>query len=344
MKSKWKALRSAISIILCASILANSYVFAAGGDTSVSGENAAPETVQDSGVPLEDLEQPPKINEELDEDAVMDSGALRMPEIPGMTDPDKARYGDPVDFGEFYLTYEIGPGAYKTIYTASPVAYYDRDGELRLIDNTLIESSREAESEEPSAPRPARAPAVQDSGFELEDTKDEEETESTEETGEETVYTNDGPVEAEFPEEMEQDAGFSFQTNEYDVELIPMSGDYTKAAVRENAIRYNNVYDGIDVQYTVYGSGVKEDIILNRYVERNSFAYKLKTELDPVLRGGIIYLYEPGADNTPPAAYIEAPRMTDAAGAESTDVELDLRESGSGYIISVNDTTPNAAI
>ena len=240
MKSKWKALRSAISIVLCASILANSYVFAAGGDTVVSGENAAPETVQDSGVPLEDLEQPPKINETLDEDVVMDSGALRMPEIPGMTDPDKARDGDPVDFGEFYLTYEIGPGAYKTIYTASPVAYYGRDGELRLIDNTLIESSREAEPEEPAAPRPARAPAaIQDSGFELEDT--EEETESTEETGEETIYTNDGPVEAEFPEEMEQDTGLMFQANGYDIELIPISGVYTKAAVRENAIHYNDV-------------------------------------------------------------------------------------------------------
>ena len=54
------------------------------------------------------------------------------------------------------------------------------------------------------------------------------------------------------------------------VKLELTDGNYTKAAVKENAVRYNDVFDGVDVQYTLNALGMKEDIILNKYVDKSS--------------------------------------------------------------------------
>ena len=55
-------------------------------------------------------------------------------------------------------------------------------------------------------------------------------------------------------------------------------GNFSKESVSENAIRYNDVYENVDIQYTITNAGVKEDIILLTKDSRNTFYYTLKKD------------------------------------------------------------------
>ena len=54
--------------------------------------------------------------------------------------------------------------------------------------------------------------------------------------------------------------------------------DFNKESVSGNAIRYNDVYRNVDIQYTVKNNGVKEDIILLDKTNRGSFTYSLSSD------------------------------------------------------------------
>ena len=46
--------------------------------------------------------------------------------------------------------------------------------------------------------------------------------------------------------------------------------------LKDNAILYNEVYEGADVQYTVLDSSIKEDIVLQRPTDREVYEYELQ--------------------------------------------------------------------
>ena len=54
-----------------------------------------------------------------------------------------------------------------------------------------------------------------------------------------------------------------------------LEGDFTHPSSLENAVRYNEVFPGVDVQYTAQELMVKEDIILNAPSEHSTFRYLL---------------------------------------------------------------------
>ena len=65
----------------------------------------------------------------------------------------------------------------------------------------------------------------------------------------------------------------------------------------DNAIRYSNVFDNVDFQYTVLGNTIKEDIILLKPQERNEFSYYLKSDsLKFKKQDGCVVAYETSAD------------------------------------------------
>ena len=57
--------------------------------------------------------------------------------------------------------------------------------------------------------------------------------------------------------------------------LVPLEGDFTHPSSLENAVRYNEVFPDVDVQYTAQELMVKEDIILNAPSEHSTFRYLL---------------------------------------------------------------------
>lgn len=132
--------------------------------------------------------------------------------------------------------------------------------------------------------------------------------------------------------------GVSVTANGYTVSLAPLEGDFSRPVVEENAIRFNDVLDGIDIQYTAKEMVLKEDIILLRPVERNAFRYRLDAPgLEARLEDGVLVLYKAGTQQA--MFTILAPVMTDAAGVSSYDVQIHLEETEEGQIVCVTADT-----
>ena len=93
-----------------------------------------------------------------------------------------------------------------------------------------------------------------------------------------TTYRNEnGPMTVLLPEKMSGRRGYTITKGGDSLEIIPEGGDYTLSCVGDNAIRYSDVYENVDVQYTILNGTVKEDIILLEKQDRNNFSYKLKS-------------------------------------------------------------------
>ncbi|MCI8597458.1 MAG: hypothetical protein HFJ10_03305 [Lachnospiraceae bacterium] len=219
-----------------------------------------------------------------------------------------------IETGRYYKIYQKPDGSFRTVYTSTPNVYENEEGEEQLIDNTLV---------------------IQDENHISTYSIEESPSEST---LKDTVYTNAAnDMHTELPAEMDLKAGegLSIETKEGNrLELVPAEGDYSHSIPEENAIRYNQIFDGIDVQYTVKESSVKEDIILLKPSERNSFEYLLKKEgITAQEDHGTIRIYSEGEED--PFAILTAPGMSDEAGAKSSQVSLSLSEEEEAYRITV---------
>lgn len=105
-------------------------------------------------------------------------------------------------------------------------------------------------------------------------------------------------------------------------EELPFAEQITPSKLQADVL-YRNVYDGVDLSYTLYSYNVKETILVNERLDSYAFSFTLDTDgLTPVLLDdGSIELLNEGGE----AVYqIPAPYMVDASGAESTDVSYSL--------------------
>ena len=204
-------------------------------------------------------------------------------------------FGEPVVISEHSKIYQTGDNTFKTVYSEIPNTFKE-NGKQKEYDNTLVLKEKVIGQD---------------------------------------YYTNkQSDIDVKLPSEIKENKGITFEYGKTKVDLIPTEGDYSKAAVKENAILYNDVYDGIDVQYTIHELGLKEDIILNKHVDKSSFTYRLDTHgAEARLENGVINLYEKKSDE--PALTLSAPMMTDADAKICEDVELSLTEEKGEYIITV---------
>ena len=199
---------------------------------------------------------------------------LRLPEADGTEDL-QLLYGEPVETGRNYRTYETPEGTYKTVFTSYANTYME-NGEEKPIDNTLVSGN----------------------GMEGE------------------AYTNkESDVAISFLEEETGETSISVSVNGVEALLKPLEGDYGRSAVLENAIRYNEVFDNIDVQYAAEPNGVKQDIILLAPQERREFTYRLEKEgVYAELVNNCIYLYEKEPSSVSENAVSKAPEEGSDAG------------------------------
>ena len=176
--------------------------------------------------------------------------------------------------------------SYVTVIGPSAHHYLDEEGELQKTDNTL------------------RAGAAARYGL-----------------GSLRYENGNGPMTVSLPEKLSEREGIYIHASGHTLELLPEEGDFTKSLTAENAIRYNDVFPGIDYQYTVLGESLKEDIILLEETDRNTFSYLLRTDgLEAALSENQVILYEENKEE--PVYFLEAPEMEDAAGEMSFGVKL----------------------
>lgn len=150
-------------------------------------------------------------------------------------------------------------------------------------------------------------------------------------------YTVLFPEQLTIPEGTKTDSGITITSGDSQIILYPAEGSFVSSIVRGNAIRYNNVFEGIDYQYTVLGNSVKEDIILLERGEKNSFSYYLDAKgLLASVIDNTLFLYEEGSDPMVDALFVlEAPEMEDAVGEISFGVNLEVSDGGEMYLVTV---------
>ena len=211
--------------------------------------------------------------------------------------------GELIQFNDYFRTYETGDHEYVTMLGGYSGLYQDEDGTILSIDNTL---------EGRGVSRRSRM-AVNPFDY----------------------YQNTaGGWNITIPSKITSDDGIRMEKEEDKIELIPQEGDFSRSIAAENAIRFTNVFDQVDYQYTVLGSTVKEDIILMKPTNRSEFIYKLKIPgMKAAKQGGAIVIYK--TQRSEPVFQLEAPVMMDADGDVSTGLELSLSGNDGTYTVRV---------
>ena len=201
-------------------------------------------------------------------DAVSEINTVTYKKDPTLRNP-KNYYTQPEPEGtlvaadEYSKTYQTSVTEFVTQIGDQSNTYTDSDGNVQLVDNTLVEKN----------------PWFSADYFEN--------------------TANDYTV--KLPTEITNSNGLKLVKDGYTIELIPQDGDFSKPVVADNAVLYNDVFDGIDYQYTVLGDTVKEDIVLNKAVSMNEFSFIVKAgKLHIREKDGAIILY---ADNEDQPSY-----------------------------------------
>ena len=214
--------------------------------------------------------------------------------------------GKLIETTEFTRTYKIDETNFVTEYSLIPNTYVNDLGNEIVIDNSL-------------------------------------KREGTSYFGFGGYFTNeDNYYNAELPVYISETNGIRVENgNGNIIELIPIGGDMTKPFAKDNMVLYNDVFDGVDYQYTLLNTNIKEDIILNKHIERNEFEFEIKNAGNLYLceESGMINVYESReifeSANAEPLFSITAPIMTDASGETSDKVTLKLEEHDGKYIAKV---------
>ena len=112
-----------------------------------------------------------------------------------------------------------------------------------------------------------------------------------------------------------------FDSEEEQLEKLKNVDNLTK-------VRYNNIEDGIDLEYEIYSNNLKESIIVNS--KKDSYVYSFELKLNKLTAAlnedGSISLKD---EETGEAKYtMPAPFMFDNAGELSTDVSYTLTQNG----------------
>ncbi len=227
--------------------------------------------------------------------------------------------GELVSFDGGSRTYRTGDGQYTTVIGGYVGTYQDDGGEFKLADNTLVEPETTAYAA--GAGEEANAAGGQDgagdAGF---------------------VHNKQNDYLVVLPKNITPEAGMVLVRGGDTMEIVPQGGDFSHSVVKDNAIRYNQVYDGIDVQYTVLNENIKEDIILRKPMGQDGFTYELKIPgLKAALVDNQVYIYPEDKEESEARGearfILEAPSMEDAAGEVSVHIEMGLRVEEDGRVL-----------
>ncbi len=282
--------------------------------------------------------------------------------------------GELVSFDGGSRTYRTGEGQYTTVIGGYVGTYQDDGGEFQLADNTLVEpettayaagAAADGAGEETDAAggsngangRNNAANTATDGAAANGQNGADGQDNAAAANGQNGADTSTGAADPGFvhnkqndylvvlPKNITAEAGMVLVRGEDTMEIVPQGGDFSHSVVKDNAIRYNQVYDGIDVQYTVLNENIKEDIILRKPMGQEGFTYELKIPgLKAALVDNQVYIYPEDKEESEARGearfILEAPSMEDAAGEVSVHIGMGLRTEADGRVLLT--VTPDA--
>ncbi len=248
--------------------------------------------------------------------------------------------GELVQFSDFMRTYRTGDKEYTTVIGGYSGLYEKEDGTIGQTDDTLItvkekrrlekesEKMDETDAEPGTDTEEYRKATGSDAG--KQDSDIEEDSAAEEGFMDYMISSSDlantaGKLEIQIPSRPSSSRGIRLKNGEAEMELIPKGGNFRKSVVEGNAVRFNEVYENVDYQYTIIGNTLKEDIILMEPSERTTFVYELEIPgMTAKKEGNAVAVYQKNEET--PAFVLDAPFMEDDDGERSDD--LTLRISG----------------
>ena len=247
--------------------------------------------------------------------------------------------GELVQFSDFMRTYRTGDKEYTTVIGGYSGLYEKEDGTIGQTDDTLItvKEKRRLEKEEKESEKMDETDAEPETGTEeygkatgsdagKQNSDIEEDSAAEEGFMDYMISSSDlantaGELEIQIPSRPSSSRGIRLKNGEAEMELLPKGGNFRKSAVEGNAIRFNEVYENVDYQYTIIGNTLKEDIILMEPSERTTFVYELEIPgMTAKKEGNAVAVYQKNEET--PAFMLDAPFMEDDDGERSDDLEL----------------------
>ncbi|WP_207642560.1 DNRLRE domain-containing protein [Inediibacterium massiliense] len=109
-----------------------------------------------------------------------------------------------------------------------------------------------------------------------------------------------------------------------------------KKAEENNKLTYQGIFKDVDFSYTVKGDMLKEDIIMHRYNDKNTFSFEVNLDnlyMEKSKNGKSILIKEKETNKL--ITVYRAPYMKDSKGVKSKNILLELREENDKYYIDV---------
>jgi RHS repeat-associated protein len=106
-----------------------------------------------------------------------------------------------------------------------------------------------------------------------------------------------------------------------------------------STVDFKDVYQNIDFRYNIMGDGVKEEIVIKNRVNNPIFRFNMELKnLVPKLSTNNTIIFYDINDTSKQIFSQDAPFMYDANGEESKDIQINIQQSQTGYVLTI---TPN---
>ena len=92
------------------------------------------------------------------------------------------------------------------------------------------------------------------------------------------VWNNLIIISEEVPKYIDKGEGITIEKDDTVIELIPKTGDFSRPVVKENAVLFNDVMDGVDVQYTLNQNGIEQSYIYRKYGSFETIPWKVEVK------------------------------------------------------------------
>ena len=206
--------------------------------------------------------------------------------------------------------YLLSDGTTKAVVYPSPVHYLNENGEWTNIDNTLSLISNE--------------------------------------------YIANNKFEIKFAKKSGSSNLLSIKDGEYKITFTPLNANKSNAEIEnpekinslkfkdvsqlphlKSKVTYENVYDGIDLEYILTGNNIKENLIVNKPLNEYVFDFEIKVKgLELSIKDGCVVFAD--SETLEEKYKIPLPYMYDANGEHSMAVEYSVEQSNnSKYILTV---------
>ena len=283
---------------------------ALGDEASAEGSEAGPAAPDSAGA---------------ESDAVADDPSTQPARMPVDYYEQPETEGHLVSYDGAAAVYSLGDGQYRTVLGGVDTAYMDEDGDARAIDNTLVAAeapepvgnasgplvaeARTLSLTVPDAEGPAGDEASQNPGSETSAAAPDADSPLARAAGAvpEAWEPRSNGVRVRIPSDLGPQSGVTYEGEGWRASLAPLEGDFSRPVAQGEAVRFSDVLPGVDWQYTMLGSLVKEDVVLQRPVEPFQLreALCLSEDLTAVAEGTGIAVYRTADLRTAAKAEIE---------------------------------------